>query len=122
MNSLIAGGGTGGHFHPTENRLMTYRELARVQGWSDDLRIDFDTTVYGKESLDAVWGKAVGCLVAEHAGREAVDWLDEKRAGRTSGELIGDREYLIDELDHSRRLRRENQAEKKRVRALVRST
>jgi site-specific DNA-cytosine methylase len=119
MNSLIAGGGTGGHFHPTENRLLTYRELARIQGWPDDLRINFDTSVYGKESLDAVWGKAVGCLVGEHAGHAAIDWLDGKRTGHTHGELIGDREYLVDELDHSRRLRRDNQAEKKRARALA---
>jgi site-specific DNA-cytosine methylase len=119
MNTLIAGGGTGNHIHPTEDRFLTYRELARVQGWPDDLRIDFDTSVYGKEKLESVWGKAVGCLVGEHAGSEAVDWVNGNTAGKMSGELIGDREWLIDDLDHSRRLRRENSRTKKEVKVMT---
>lgn len=107
MHNLVAGGGTGGHMHPTEDRFITYRELARVQGWPDELRIDIIDKV-GKEKLDAVWGKAVGCLVSEHAGEQVKDYLNGVTAGKTAGELIGDREWLIDELDHSRRLRREN--------------
>lgn len=116
MHNLIAGGGTGGHLHPTRNRLMTYRELARVQGWPDDLLIDYDKAVFGKENIEAVWGKAVGCQVANHAGEEVRDWLDAVTVGKTKGEKIGDREWLIDELDESRRLRRANAAAKKAAR------
>lgn len=113
MHNLIAGGGTGGHLHPTRDRFITYRELARVQGWPDELRIDIDREVYGKEKIDAVWGKAVGCLVANHAGKEVAEWLRGEVADKIAGELIGEREWLIDELDHSRRLRRENSKIKK---------
>jgi site-specific DNA-cytosine methylase len=110
MHNLIAGGGTGGHIHPTRDRFMTYRELARIQGWPDELRIDIDKKIYGKENIEAVWGKAVGCLVANHAGSEVAEFLanDPHGGTKTSGELIGDREWLIDELEHSRRLRRES--------------
>jgi len=109
MHSLVAGGGTGGHVHPTRDRFMTYRELARIQGWPDELVIDIDREKYGKENIESVWGKAVGCLVADHAGEQVAEWLGGQRGGtKTAGVEIGEREWLIDELDHSRRLRKES--------------
>jgi site-specific DNA-cytosine methylase len=113
MHNLIAGGGTGGHLHPKVDRFMTYRELARIQGWPDELKIDIDKSKFGKENIEAVWGKAVGCLVAEHAGEQVRDYLNGVFDSKTSGELIGEREWLIDELDHSRRLRRQQARVKK---------
>lgn len=107
VNSLITGSGPTSHVHPVEDRSMTYRELARIQGWPDDLKIDYDVATYGKEHLSSVWGKAVGCTVAEHAGHTVREWLEGDRVGKTAGELIGDREWLIDELPASRHLRRE---------------
>lgn len=113
MHNLVAGGGTGGHIHPSKDRFVTYREVARIQGWPDELVIDFDISKYGKENIEAVWGKAVGCLVSEHAGQEVADWMSRQISDKTTGELLGDREWVIDELDHSRRLRRDSSRAKK---------
>lgn len=107
VNSLITGSGPTSHIHPAEDRSLTYRELARVQGWPDDLIIDYDVPTYGKEHIGAVWGKAVGCTVAEHAGHAVREWLEGETVGKSPGEEIGPREWLIDELPASRHLRRE---------------
>lgn len=114
--SLITGSGPAAHVHSVEGRAFTYRELARIQGWPDDLRIDFDEDVYGKEHIGAVWGKAVGCLVAEHAGHAVREWIEGDRVGKTPGELIGDREWLIDDLPASRHLRRASMTTKRSAR------
>jgi site-specific DNA-cytosine methylase len=106
-NSLITGSGPASHVHPVEDRSMTYRELARIQGWPDDLRIDYDVDQFGKEHLEAVWGKAVGCTVAEHAGHAVREWLEGDRVGKVPGAEIGPGEWLIDDLAASRHLRRE---------------
>jgi site-specific DNA-cytosine methylase len=111
--SLITGGGAISHVHPTEMRTLTYRELARVQGWPDSLRIDFDTEVYGTEDTKACWGKAVTPVVGRHAGDAVKEWLLDRDAGGDGtqmgqahrGEVIGRREWLIDELPDSRHLR-----------------
>jgi site-specific DNA-cytosine methylase len=107
VNSLITGSGPASHIHPIEDRSMTYRELARIQGWPDDLKIDYDIPTYGKEHIGAVWGKAVGCTVAEHAGHTVREWLEGETVGKHPGEEIGPREWLIDELPASRHLRRQ---------------
>ena len=115
--ALIAGDGPEGHIHPRQDRTLTFRECARVQGWPDSLSIDYDTKVYGRENLLAVWGKAVTATVARHAGREVASWLQGDTGGKTTGELVGDREWVIDELEPSRRLRREATAAKKAAKA-----
>jgi site-specific DNA-cytosine methylase len=103
--SLITGAGPNAHVHPSQPRSMTLRELARVQGWPDDLRIDYDTRVYGEEKIEAVWGKAVGITVSTHAGQQVREWLEGDVAGKTPGQRIGDREWLIDHLDAAKRVR-----------------
>jgi len=110
---LITGGGSWSHVHPHQPRNLTFREMARVQGWPDALDIDYDVAEFGKEKLSAVWGKAVGCKVAEHAGRELAEYLEADVAGKTVGERVGEREWVIDELDHARRLRRQTLLERR---------
>jgi site-specific DNA-cytosine methylase len=110
--ALITGGGAISHVHPVETRTMTYRELARVQGWPDSLSIDFDTARYGVDDVKACWGKAVTPLVGRHTGDAVYEWLRDRDGGgdgtgdgRTRGELIGEREWLVDDLPASRHLR-----------------
>lgn len=78
--------------HPTEARLITHREAARLQGLPDDWAIE---PVKNYSALAAVWGKAVPI--------QASTWLGEAIAGSIKGqptgpqgELIGEREWLLD--------------------------
>ena len=104
---VISGSGGDSFIHPEQDRLLTLRECARIQGWPDELVIEFDQKVFGKEHITAVWGKAVTPPVADHAAGEIAEWLEHPVApGKTIGEKIGDREYLIDDLGPSRVLRK----------------
>jgi len=117
LHGLIAGGGPVFHVHPLENRCITYREAARIQGWPDELRIDYDQRTFGKEKLDSVWGKAVMPTVAKHIGQEVSMWLDEESSQTDMGTLIGEREWLIDHLPWSKVLRRQSHQIKAMTRA-----
>jgi site-specific DNA-cytosine methylase len=104
---VISGSGGDSFVHPEHDRLLTHRECARIQGWPDELVIEFDSKKFGKEHLGAVWGKAVTPVVARHAAQEIAAWLEQPAMiGKNAGTLIGDREYLIDDLEPSRFLRR----------------
>lgn len=105
---VIAGGGPMYEVHPLERRNLTYRELARIQGYPDDWRIDIDPA--NREKLDAVWGKNVTVPVGE--------WVGETIGARLAGSDTGpgwtdpvqltdqaEREWLIDEMADSRRIR-----------------
>ena len=78
--------------HPTEPRLITHRESARMQGLPDDWDIE---SVKDYSSLQAVWGKAVPVNAARWLGEGIVAALEGQPNG-PQGELIGEREYLID--------------------------
>lgn len=78
--------------HPTEPRLITHRESARMQGLPDDWDIE---GVKDYSSLQAVWGKAVPVHAARWLGEGIVASLEGQPSG-PQGELIGEREYLID--------------------------
>lgn len=78
--------------HPTEPRLITHRESARMQGLPDDWDIE---GVKDYSSLQAVWGKAVPVHAARWLGEGIVAALEGQPNG-PQGELIGEREYLID--------------------------
>jgi len=78
--------------HPTEPRLITHREAARIQGLPDDWAIS-DAKDY--LDLPAVWGKAVPLQAARWLGT-AVEAALSGQPNGPSGELIGEREYLID--------------------------
>jgi hypothetical protein len=78
--------------HPTEPRLITHREAARIQGLPDDWDIE---GAKDYSQMSAVWGKAVPLQAARWLGDAIVASLDGKPNG-PQGEQIGDREYLID--------------------------
>lgn len=78
--------------HPTEPRLITHREAARIQGLPDDWEIN-DAKDYS--DLPAVWGKAVPLQAAKWIGTAIEASLSGKPNG-PRGELVGEREYLID--------------------------
>jgi site-specific DNA-cytosine methylase len=114
---VISGSGGDSFVHPHLDRLLTHRECARIQGWPDEVLIDFDKA-FGKEKITAVWGKAVTPVVAKHAAQEISEWLRRETNDKNIGELIGEDEYLIDDLEPSRRLRRDNQLRRKAAAAL----
>lgn len=78
--------------HPTEPRLITHREAARMQGLPDDWSIA-DAKDYS--ALAAVWGKAVPVQAASWVAKGLKNSLEGNPQG-PDAELIGDREYLID--------------------------
>jgi site-specific DNA-cytosine methylase len=78
--------------HPTEPRLLTHRECARMQGLPDDWDIE---GAKDYSSMQAVWGKAVPVQAAKWLGDAIVASLSGEPNG-PQGELIGDREWLID--------------------------
>ncbi len=79
-------------FHPTQPRLLTLRELARLTGFPDQWSLD----PYLKPAVRGRWlGKGVTVWAGTWIGAMAASALGgQPRPYR--GELIGDREYLID--------------------------
>jgi len=78
--------------HPTEPRLITHRESARMQGLPDDWDIE---GAKDYTAMQAVWGKAVPVHAAKWLG-DAVYASLEGQPNGPQGELIGEREWLID--------------------------
>ena len=78
--------------HPTEPRLITHREAARMQGLPDDWDIE-GARHYSQ--LEATWGKAVPVQAANFIAHALKDALDGNAQGDPA-EKIGDREFLID--------------------------
>jgi site-specific DNA-cytosine methylase len=78
--------------HPTQPRLITHREAARMQGLPDDWAF---VAAKGYSPLQSTWGKAVARQAGRWIADAVVASLDEQPNG-PQGELIGDREWLID--------------------------
>jgi site-specific DNA-cytosine methylase len=78
--------------HPTEPRLLTHRECARMQGLPDDWDIE---GAKDYSAMQATWGKAVPVQAAKWLGDAVVASLSGEPNG-LQGELIGEREWLID--------------------------
>ena len=78
--------------HPTEPRLITHRECARMQGLPDDWNIE-GTRDYS--ALSAVWGKAVPVQAAAWLAKAVKESLEGQPQGDETVK-IGEREYLID--------------------------
>lgn len=78
--------------HPTQPRTLTHREIARLSGFPDDWSC---TEYMAKRKNNYWWGKGI-CVEAGQwiaaAARDAISGSPQQY----QGELIGDREYLID--------------------------
>lgn len=77
--------------HPTLPRMVTHREVLRVMGFPDDWNV---ATLSPKKSAP-YWGKGVSVPVGEWIGT----WVKSSilgAPGSVVGELIGERESLID--------------------------
>jgi site-specific DNA-cytosine methylase len=78
--------------HPTSPRLITHREAARIQGLPDDWEF---SEAKSYSALPAIWGKAVAVQAGRWIGDTVVSAVNGQPSG-PQGELIGDREYLLD--------------------------
>jgi site-specific DNA-cytosine methylase len=92
MARVITGAVLHKNLHPREDRFLTHREAARIQGFPDDWLI---RPLQGVSGLSMTWGKGIPV----HAGKWLGKWI--KRAlddnpGEYTGELIGEREHVID--------------------------
>lgn len=77
--------------HPTRPRLLSHRECARIQGLPDSWLIE---PVQNYSALPSIWGKAVPLQAATWIAGNVKTALEGGDVGDT-GELIGDREWLI---------------------------
>jgi site-specific DNA-cytosine methylase len=89
---VLTGGALDHVIHPDLPRRITHREAARIQGLPDDWEF---TSVKDYSMLGATWGKAVSAQAATWIGEATAAALNGEPNG-PQGELIGDREYLID--------------------------
>lgn len=88
---VITGGSPGSVIHPTLNRLITYREVARVMGFPDDWRI---APLRHNPGMIMTWGKGITVQCGEWIGR----WIGNALHGCPGdypGEPLGDREFDI---------------------------
>ena len=90
--NVLTGGCMDHVVHPTLPRLITHREAARIQGLPDDWEI---VAVKDYSFLGATWGKAVALQAANWIADAVLAALNGEPNGPT-GELIGDREYLVE--------------------------
>ena len=80
------------NLHYKLNRTLTHREVARIMGYPDEWRIG---SLKGTPQLIRFWGKGV----TVDCGRWLGTWLRNSfdgDPGTNTGEIIGDRESLID--------------------------
>lgn len=90
--------------HPTVERSLTHREVARIMGFPDDWLINPLRRISG---LHMTWGKGI----TVQCGRWIGEWIRrsiEGRPGTHVGETIGDREFLIDHTNTYRRFTNES--------------
>lgn len=89
---VITGAGLLNGVHWSERRTFTHREAARILGYPDNWLIEPLRRVSG---LFLTWGKGI----TVHCGRWVADWARralDGEPGMDQGELIGERESLID--------------------------
>lgn len=89
---VVTGGSLVMVLHPTEDRVITHREAARLLGFPDDWIIAPLRDVSG---LQMTWGKGITVDCGRWIGRWVHAALDE-RPGSLRGVQIGDREWDID--------------------------
>lgn len=92
---VITGGGPDLVMHYEEDRLLTHRECARIQGFPDDWKIEPLKTVTG---VGATWGKGIPVDCGKWIGTWAKNSI-EGDPGSEVGKEIGEREHVIDCTD-----------------------
>lgn len=93
MARVITGGGLDLVLHPHENRGLTHREVARIQGFPDDWRI---RPLKGQTGLHMTWGKGIPVDCGRWIGgwiRSALDGAPGSVAGEPGDQHP--REYVI---------------------------
>jgi site-specific DNA-cytosine methylase len=88
---VITGNGPHGIGHYAEHRILTQREVARLMGFPDNWLIEPNKKY---KYLTAGWGKGVTVDVGRYFG----EWVSNSLSGNPGslrGELIGERERLI---------------------------
>lgn len=97
---VITGAGLDTVIHPTRFRGVTHREVARIMGFPDDWNIrplrDF-------KGLPATWGKGIPVDCGRWIGTWARNSI-QGEPGEMQGELIGERERLIDVTNDFKRV------------------
>jgi site-specific DNA-cytosine methylase len=88
---VITGGALSLVIHPFEPRTLTHREAARIMGFPDDWRLLPLRKVSG---LHLTHGKGITVDNGRWLGGQVRNAL-EGHPGSITGELVGDREYLI---------------------------
>ena len=97
---VITGSGGEQLAHYKENRTLTHREVARLMGFPDNWVIAPNE---GYSALKSAWGKGVTVDVGRYFGK----WLFESingRPGSVTGEIIGDREKVINFTNQYKKL------------------
>jgi DNA (cytosine-5)-methyltransferase 1 len=92
MARVVTGGGLDLIMHPTEDRTLTHREVARIQGFPDDWRI---RPLERASGLRLTWGKGIPVDCGEWIGT----WIRRALEGNPStypGEPTGEREWTYD--------------------------
>ena len=92
MARVVTGAGLHKVLHPVENRFVTHREVARIQGFPDTWRI---LPLRGAPGLSATWGKGIPV----QAGRWLGEWISKAldgEPGLVTGKDMGEREHVID--------------------------
>jgi site-specific DNA-cytosine methylase len=88
---VITGGSPGSVIHPTLDRLITFREVARVMGFPDDWKI---APLRHNPGMVMTWGKGITVQCGKWIGKQIHNALDGN-PGDYPGEPLGDREFDI---------------------------
>lgn len=89
---VVTGGGLHNIVHPTLDRTVTHREVARILGFPDDWRI---LPLRGVSGLNMTWGKGI----TVDCGRWVGGWIKHALDGEPGsyvGKPVGEREFDID--------------------------
>jgi site-specific DNA-cytosine methylase len=81
--------------HPTEDRLLTLREVARVQGFPDDWNIAPIIRSMGAGKVGPLYGKGIAVEAGQWISGQVKAALDGQ-PGTIVGTEIGERERLVD--------------------------